>query len=39
MYEVNPRLKAKAGILIAGSNPILIKDAERLEQANKERRP
>ena len=39
MYKGTPRLEAKAGIQTAGLNPMLIKEAERLEQANKERRP
>ena len=38
MYEGIPRLEPKVGILTAGLNPILIKEVEGLEQANKERR-
>ena len=38
MYEGIHRLEPKVGILTAGLNPMLIKEAERLEQANKERR-
>ncbi len=34
LYELEPRV----GILTAGLNPILIKEVEGLEQANKERR-
>ena len=38
MYEGIHRLEPKVGILTAGLNPILIKEVEGLEQANKERR-
>ena len=38
MYEGIPRLEPKVGILTAGLNPILVKEVEGLEQANKERR-
>ncbi len=38
MYEGIPRLEPKVGILTAGLNPILVKEVEELEQANKERR-
>ena len=38
MYEGIHRLEPKVGILNAGLNPILIKEVEGLEQANKERR-
>jgi hypothetical protein len=38
MYQGIPRLEPKVGILTAGLNPILIKEVEGLEQANKERR-
>ena len=38
MYEGIHRLEPKVGILNAGLNPILIKQVEGLEQANKERR-
>ena len=38
MYEGIPRLEPKVGILTAGLNPILIKEVEGLEQANKERK-
>ena len=38
MYEGIPRLEPKVGILTAGLNPILINDAEKLEQASKDRR-
>ena len=38
MYEGIHRLEPKVGILNAGLNPILIKEVEGLEQANKERK-
>ena len=38
MYEGIHRLEPKVGSLTAGLNPILIKEFEGLEQANKERR-
>ena len=38
MYEGIHRLEPKVGILNAWLNPILIKEVEGLEQANKERR-
>ena len=38
MYEGIHRLEPKVGILTAGLNPILIKEVEGLEQANKERK-
>ena len=38
MYEGIHRLESKVGILNAGLNPILIKEVEGLEQANKERK-
>ena len=38
MYAGIHRLEPKVGILTAGLNPILIKEVEGLEQANKERR-
>ena len=38
MYEGIPHLEPKVGILTAGLNPILIKEVEGLEQANKEKR-
>ena len=38
MYEGIPLLEPKVGILTAGLNPILIKEVEGLEQANKEKR-
>ena len=38
MYEGIPRLEPKVGILTAGLNPILIKEVEGLDKANKERR-
>ena len=38
MYEGIHRLEPKVGILNAELNPILIKEVEGLEQANKERR-
>jgi len=38
MYEEIPRLEPKVGILTTGLNPMLVKEVEGLEQANKERR-
>ena len=38
MYAGIHGLEPKVGILTAGLNPILIKEVEGLEQANKERR-
>ena len=38
MYEGIHRLEPKVGVLTAGLNPILIKEVEGLEQANKERK-
>ena len=38
IYEGIHRFEPKVGILTAGLNPILIKEVEGLEQANKERR-
>ena len=38
LHEMLYELEPKVGILTAGLNPILIKEVEGLEQANKERR-